>query len=87
MRQYPGFSLRASASESRPRELTRAELVAMTGIHASDARPVQNPPTGSTVATSETSGDQSRPSDALLAEHAGITIPGFPSSGPRESRG
>jgi hypothetical protein len=84
----PGFSLQASAFESRPRELTRAELVAMSGgIHASDARPVQNPPTGSTAVTSETSGDQSRPSDALLAEHASTIIPDFPSSGPRESRG
>lgn len=88
MRQYPGFSLRTSASESRPRELTSADLAAMSvGIPTLDARPVQNPPTGSIAVTAETFGEQSRPSDALLAAHGGTISPDFPISGPRESRG
>lgn len=88
MRQYPGLSLQMSASESRPRELTGADLAAMSaGIRTTDARPVQNPPTGTIAVTAETLGEQSRPSDALLAAHSGSIIPDLPSSGPRESRG
>jgi hypothetical protein len=84
MRQYPGLSLQTSASESRPRELTGADLAA---IQTPDARPVQNPPTGSIAVTTKILGEQSRPSDALLAAQSGTIIPDLPSSGPRESRG
>jgi hypothetical protein len=84
MRQYPGLSLQTSASESRPRELTGADLAA---IQTPDARPVQNPPTGSIAVTAGIFGEQSRPSDALLAAHSGTIIPDLPSSGPRKSRG
>jgi hypothetical protein len=88
MRQYPVLSLQTSASESRPRELTGADLAAMSvGVQTHDARPVQNPPTVSVAVIPETLGEQSRPSDALLAAHSGTITPDLPSSGPRESRG
>jgi hypothetical protein len=84
MKQYPGLSLQTSASESKPRELTGADLAA---IQTPDARPVQNPPTDSIAVTAGILGEQSRPSDALLAAHSGTIIPDFPSSGTRKSRG
>jgi hypothetical protein len=88
MGQYSRLSLQTSPHESRPREFTWVDLAAMSaGLRTTDAKPVQNPPTGTITVTAGTLGEQSRPSDTLLAAHTGAIIPDLPSSGPNESRG
>ena len=83
------FFLNASMSESRPRELTTADLAAMAvGTQPPEARPIQNPPPGSLAGTAETFEKQSRPSDTLLTiQSGGSAATDMSSSRPSKARG